>query len=226
MRRRGAGFTTRRLVAALFGSLLVCVTVAAASSLPISAARLTTFSRTYGSPTTCTLTADADAYVREDAPATSFGGETTLKVDPNAGQRHRSLVRFDLAACSPAIPADAVVHSALLRLTVVTVVLTGSRTYDLSRVSASWSEATVTWDGQPPVASPTGSVAVAPGTASGSTIQWSVVSDVQDIVTGASANHGWRVNDAAEGVPQSELLQVSSREAATGLPALVITYVG
>lgn len=225
MRRLAAGRRMPGLLAALVGALLLCGSIATAASLTVSGGRLTTFNRTYGSPTTCTLTAAADAYVREVTPATALGAETTLEVSPQKLARRRSLVRFDLGTCSPAIPADAIVHSASLRLTVVVAILTGSRTYDLSRVSASWSEATVTWNAQPGVASPTTSLVVAAGTSPGSNLEWNVVADVQDFLTGASANHGWRISDAAEGVATAELLQVHSREAATDLPTLVITYV-
>jgi hypothetical protein len=208
----------------LIGGLLVGGTVNA-TSLTISAATLTTYERTYGSSLTCTLTAVADAHLREDMPATASGADVTLDVQPETGSRRRSLVRFDLAACSPAVPADAITHSASLRLTLAASA-TQSRTYAVSRATGSWSEATVTWDGQPGVASPTASLEVAAGTAAGSVVEWSVVSDVQDFVSGANMNYGWRISDAAEGAAQLGLLQFRSREAATGLPTLVITYVG
>jgi hypothetical protein len=187
---------------------------------------LTTYERSYGPPTTCTLTAASDAYVREDSPATAFGAETTLEVRAQAGARGRSLLRFDLGACSPGIPADAIVRSASLRLTVVSADLTGSRTYDVSPISAAWSDATVTWGGQPGVAGLTASQAIAAGTLAGTNVEWSVVSDVQDFVAGASTHHGWRISDASEGSVLLEAVQFHSRESVTGLPTLVITYVG
>jgi hypothetical protein len=209
---------------------LVCVSllsgsIASAGSLAISAASLTAFERTYGAPSTCTLSAAADAYVGEDTPATAHGSETTLEVSAQTGTRRRSLIRFDLDACSPAIPPDAIVHTASLQLTVAAVLLAG-RTYRLSRVGASWSEATVTWNVQPTVAGSTATLAVALGTLPGSVVEWSVVADVQDFVTGAAGNYGWRLSDTAEGALQLGQLGLHSREAPTDPPTLVITYVG
>lgn len=226
MQRLDLGRARVPLLAALVGGSLLSGSIATAASLTISAAPLTAFARTYGPPTTCTLLAAADAYLGEDTPATAHGTEATLEVSAQTGTRRRGLIRFDLDACSPAIPPDAIVRSASLRLTVDLAVLTGSRTYEISRVGATWSEATVAWDGQPAVAGPTASLAVAAGTLPGSVLEWIVVADVQDFVTGAGANDGWRVSDASEGALQVGQLRLHSREAATGVPTLVITYVG
>lgn len=205
---------------ALLGS-----TVAIAASLSISPGRLGTFTHTYGTPVTCSLEASADSFVKSDAGSatTNHGTLTTLVVRAHTASTARALVRFDLSSCSPAIPAGAIVHSAALRLTLATEATT-TRTYDVNRVTASWVETMVTWNTQPSVAaSASSSATISSGTVPSTVVEWSVVGDVQDIVSGAAANDGWRVNDSVE---DSDVeLKFHSREAASSRPQLVITYV-
>lgn len=205
--------------------VLLASTAAIATSLSISAAMLATFTRTYGTPSTCSLQPVADSHMRNGAADadTNYGTLPTLDVRSNAESASRVLARFDLASCSPAIPADAIVHSANLRLTLFSNA-NATRTYDLYRTTGSWAETTVTWNNQPAVATvATSSVTVSSGTNAPAVVEWNVLSGVQDFVSTAATNYGWRVNDSAEDADVE--LSFESREAASGQPELVITYV-
>jgi hyaluronate lyase len=214
--------SARGLFLAALASVLT-VSPGQAASLGITSADLTAATRTYGSPVTCTLTAVADSYVDALLATTNFGTGSVLNVNPSGLSTERALVRFDLTTCSPAIPADAIVQTAQLRLTIASLVL-ASRTINLRSVTSAWTEAGVTWNTQPTVAgSVSASAGVTVGQAAGTDITWTATSDVQAFVTGASSNFGFRLIDSAEGGPGT-LLSFRSREAASGQPQLVITY--
>lgn len=205
--------------------LLLASTAAIATSLNISAAPLATFTRSYGSPSTCSLQPVADSHVRNSGADadTNYGTLATLDVRADAASAARAFVRFDLSSCSPAIPADAILHGANLRLTLFSNA-TATRTYDLHRSTGDWDEATVTWNNQPTVAAgATSSVTVSSGTTAPAVVEWNVQADVQDFVTGAATNDGWRLKDSAEDTTVELIFQ--SGEATSGEPELVITYV-
>lgn len=216
------------LVTALAWALplsLVTSLVAVAAGLTVTPAHLTGSSKTYGSPTTCTLTAVADAAVDSALASTNLGTGTSLSVSPNTSATQRSFVRFDLTGCSPSIPADAIVQSATLQLTLATGVL-ATRTINLRSVSVTWTEAVVTWSNQPSVAgSNTSSAGVTLGQAAGTIVSWTATSDVQSFVAGAASDFGFRLSDSAEGAIAGVALTLNAREAASGRPQLVVTYV-
>ena len=204
--------------------LVVQSGVASAAGIAISAGRLTVVTRTYGAPRTCTLTSVSDSYVNKALATTNNGTGTTLLVNADSTSTERTFIRFDLSACSPAIPSDALVQTARVQLTVALAAL-ATRTYELRRATASWVETTVTWNLQPAVAgSTTASTTVALGTLIGTVVEWTVTGDVQSYATGAATDLGWRVGDASEGIVLGTPLTFGSREAATGQPKLVVTY--
>jgi hypothetical protein len=216
----------RRLRRSLVISAICLATAGAtlAASIPLTSARLTSFAKVYGSPTTCTLGPAADAYVFQLLASNNFGTATTLDVASTTANAKETFIRFDLSSCSPSIPTGAIVQSAALKLT-VSALAVSTRTYALKSTTASWSETTLTWSNAPAVApTATASTTVSLGTAAGTVVQWSVVSDVQSFVTAAATNNGWRLGDSAEGSGISTL-SFGSREAATGRPQLVIVYV-
>jgi hypothetical protein len=205
----------------------ICLATAGATlaaSIPLTSAALTTFAKVYGSPTTCTLGPAADAYVFQLLASNNFGTATTLDVASTAANAKETFIRFDLASCSPSIPTGAIVQSATLKLTLSSSALS-TRTYVLKSASASWTETTLTWSNAPTVsAAATASTSVTLGTAAGTVVQWTVASDVQSFVTAAATNNGWRLADSAEGSGISTI-SFGSREASSGRPQLVITYV-
>jgi hypothetical protein len=217
----------KRRLALLLGLIVLPVVIAtlpaAAASLPVSARTLTVSNRTYGAPQTCTLAATADSYVARELAGSNFGTATSLQVSPDAVATRRLFARFDLTACSPSIPSDAIVQSAKVRLT-VSALAAATRTYELRAASAAWVETSITWTNQPAVSSTvTGSATVTVGTLAGTVVEWTATSDVQAFATGASSNSGWRIGDASEGGIGTPLL-FGSREASSGKPQLTITY--
>ena len=228
----GAGGRGRWAAVRVVGMLAVAiqltflnVTPSVAAALSISPAYLTGMSKAYGAPVTCTLTAVADASVNSAQANTNFGTNTQLNVSPNSLATQRAFVRFDLSGCSPAIAPDAIVQTASVRLTTASAVL-ATRTINLRSVSATWTEAAITWNNQPAVAaSNTSSAGVTLGQGAGTVISWTATSDIQSFVAGAVADFGFRLSDSAEGTPLGLALVLSSREAASGHPQLVVTYV-
>jgi hypothetical protein len=218
------GSTRIRATAFLAVLAFVQVGVASATNFPVSPEDLTSVTRTYGAPRTCTLNAVSDSYVNKALATTNSGTATTLLINADSTTTERSFVRFDLGSCAPAIPSDALVQSAKLQLT-VTLAALATRTYELRRTTASWVESTVTWNLQPAMAgSSTASTAVALGTLAGTLVEWTATSDVQAYATGVATDLGWRVSDASEGIFLGSPLAFGSREAATGQPRLVVTY--
>jgi hypothetical protein len=213
-----------RAVALVVLVLAAPVGVASAAGLSIATGGLTVVTRTYGPVRTCTLTAVSDTYVNKALATTNFGTGTTLLVNADSTTTERLFVRYDLSACSPSIPADALVQTANVQLT-VSVAALATRTYDLRRATAAWVETTATWNLQPAVASTaSASTTVTLGTTAGTVVEWTATGDVQSYVTGAATNLGWRLSDATEGIALGTPLTFGSREAATGQPKLVVTY--
>jgi hypothetical protein len=218
----------RRIGIGLVGLALLSastVQIGLGAALTVTAAHLLGANHTYAAPVTCTLSAVSDSYVNSALATTNFGTSTLLSISPNTLSTQRAFVRFDLTTCSPAIPADALVRSATLSMTVAAAVL-ATRTIDLRSATASWTEAGVTWNAQPTVAgSVTSSAGVTVGQAVGTVISWNAVADVQSFVTAASTDFGFRLSDSAEGVIGGLVLSFNAREAASGRPQLVVTYI-
>ena len=213
------------LVAASIASAAIACAVfaglAAAAALGLSPRSLTVVSAAASVPlSTCTLSAAADSYVDSDLlrAGSNFGTAATLSVQSSALANRRAFVRFDLTACANF--ADARVTAATL--TLVATSAAAGRTYDLHRVTASWTETVITSNNQPAVAgSATASAATAVGPMS-----WSVAADVASFVAGTAANFGWRVRDRTEGAALSATSSFASRENGTAAnrPRLVIEY--
>jgi hypothetical protein len=226
--RFGSGRARRsaaiRVIILIALAALVQGAAASAASLVVSTNHLTAFTRTYGAVRTCTLSAVSDADVNKALATTNFGTATTLLVNADSTTTERSFLRFDLSSCAPAIAADALVQSATVQLT-ISVAALATRTYELRRATAAWLETAVTWNLQPAVASPaTASTTVSLGAASGTVVEWTATSDVQAYLTGARTDVGWRVSDSSEGIALGTPLTFGSREAASGQPRLVVSY--
>jgi hyaluronate lyase len=218
---------TKAVVATLIVLGITTPAVAFAASLNVGPSHLTAFTKTYGSTTTCTLTASADTFVQQDNATGNFGTQNHLDVKSDSTKVRRAFVQFTLSSCSPAIPSTAIVRSATLKL-VTNNKATATRTYQAFLATSTWTETGVTWNTQPSVAaSATTTAAVAVNTASGTTVQWTTTGDVQAWFAAASTNFGWRVNDSQEGVTPNTTLTFDSREVTTAAnrPQLVITYV-
>lgn len=223
-RRRRTVLLTAAVTSA---AIAIAIAVGSASTLPVTAANLQVTSVATTVPVkTCTLTATEDAYVDETLLGL-IGGGTTLQVRSGLtlallGANKRSFLKFDLTSC--AIPAVADVRSASLRLKLLSAP-SASRTHNVTRVTGSWSEGTVTWNLQPTVAgSPTATITT--GTTDGASVQADVRADVASFVAGTATNHGWRLRDASEGSVTAREATYASREHATAAdrPQLVVTW--
>ena len=200
-------------------SALGVVVVAAAAPLTATSSQLLAQTVVATVPiTTCTLAPSADTYSDLGAQGTA----TTLRVRSLLALNMRAFVRFDTASCS--IPAVARLKAGAFRLVIATAPAS-SRTYDVHRVTAAWTEAGLTSLNQPGTAA-TATTSLATGTSAGVTLTADVLADVSAYVAGAATNNGWRVKDRTEDAIASAETQFGSRENATPSvrPSLVITY--
>src|SRR5262249_24798830 len=116
------------------------------------------------------------------------------------------------------------ITSATLKL-YMTTAPTSSRTFEAHRITGTWSEGTVTWQGAPAYTNSATS-STTTGTTSGVWLSWDITADVQAWVNG-TANYGTLVRDANENANSGGIsADFASRENATSadLPQLVITY--
>ena len=196
---------------------------------------------------TCTLTATpttttvvTDASIRQASPTSNFGTTTTIDVASAASANRRTYVFFNLASCSPAIPATALVRLATLRL-FVTALPAACRTLDLFRVSSTWTETGITWNNQPfgttinnpPAAQASTSFTIGTpvGCANRTTSTYVsagyVTTDVAAFVAGSQTNFGWMIRDDAEGSATARTVTFSAKQLGTvaQLPQLVVSYV-
>jgi hypothetical protein len=214
-------------IAIVVTGLLLGGGVGLAASLGITSSRLTTSTMLATVPiSTCTLEPSADSYVDQATlqQGSNFGGVTTLQVESSqivaVPTNKRSFVKFDLSSCS--IPAAAAVQSATFSIFLSTAP-NQSRTWNIDRVTASWTETGITWSNQPGA---TNSTSITTGTTSNVTLQASVTSNVQSFVSGSLANNGWRLIDSVESSSTVRNGQFRSREFGTVAqrPQLVINY--
>ncbi len=167
---------------------------------------------------TILLPVSADTFIISSVPDNNAGGNTLLNLGTDgAGGVRRGLLRFDLSA----IPANATVTSAVLRLTVVRIPVGGpvNSNFELHRLLADWSGGTqagnsgapaaeggVTWNSrlhgtggwtEPGAASDAESTASASqfvNSISGVTYEWAgagVIRDVRDWMNEPGSNFGW-----------------------------------
>ena len=172
----------------------------------------------------------ADARVEEGDPNKNFGDSTILRVKSLLDNDRRTFLQFDLSS----LPSDVNIISAVLKLFVLDA--SGeNRTYELHRISTDWIEGNggtdnspvdeITWNNQP-ATSLTASSTTNSGKDSNVNISFNVTDDVRGFYFGEFTNNGWRIKDSVEdkGAPGRES-QFRSRENATHLPVLEITFV-
>ncbi len=175
---------------------------------------------------TTTLTAVADAYIKNLSPSTNFGGSADLYVwysssVPNPDEIMYSLIRFDLAA---AIPPEAIIESATLRVYLYAI---GNTTEMLPvgvsahPITSPWSETGVTWYGQPTVA---GAEVTAPVSLPYPAWKaWPVTNMARSWHANPAQNYGVELCGPRLGLGNSYYLFFRSRESSQK-PQLVITY--
>ncbi len=212
-----------------------------------AAASVTMTSQTFTPYRTCTVTATpvgtttvVDTTVRQGSATTNFGATNPLTVSSGLALNQRIYLKFDLTACSPAIPASAIVRLATLRL-YMTAVPAACRTMDTFKVTAAWTETVITWNNQPfgtTINNPAtgsrsgsfnmGSTAGCQNLAAGAyVVGGTVTADVTSFVSGASSNLGWMIRDDVEGSVTTRTATFAAKELGTVAqePQLVVTYV-
>lgn len=80
-----------------------------------------------------------DTFIKADSPLVNYGNDTTFEVRPDNNADRRGLVKFDLSS----IPSNSTVTSATLYL--YSKDQKDTQTTSLYRVTANWSENSVTW---------------------------------------------------------------------------------
>lgn len=236
------------LTSARLGIIAVVVATAlAAAHLQVgAAASLNVTSQGFAAYRTCTLTATPssmtaiiDSTVKQASATTNFGTATTNSVSSSLSANQRLYLRFDLTQCSPAIPSTATVRLATLRL-YMSAVPAACRTIDLFAVTASWTEAAITWNNQPfgttlnnpatgsrsdsfDVGTPAGCANQAAGYVAGT----DPTTDVASFVAGSATNYGWMFRDDVESSATARTATFSAKNLGTlaQAPQLVITYV-
>jgi hypothetical protein len=158
-------------------------------------------------PETVTSRAVEDAYVDQVTPSENCGGLSFLSARSLLNANTRSFVRFDL----PELPEKAIISKATLRLTPSSL---SPRVYEVSRVSTTWNELSITWNNQPG--------AVLTGTQINNTMEWDVTPDVVDFYNG-TPNYGWRISDQSENSAVLYETLFDSRESGMK-PQLTIEY--
>jgi hypothetical protein len=219
------------------GSMVV---IGHAESLSHTSQNLTPYRTCTITATPSSTTAVRDAHVLQTTPTTNFGTVTTLDVSSATNANRRVHLWFNLALCTPAIPATATVRLATVRV-YVTTLAAACRTIAVFRVGASaWTEAAITWNNQPfgttinnpalgtataqfNVGTPVGCTNRVAGYVTGAT----VTADVAAFVAGTSTNNGWMLRDSVEGSATARTNTFSAKNLGTlaQAPQLVVTYV-
>ena len=226
----------------IVGAVVCALAVQAglAAGLNLASQALTPYRTCVITATTAATTAVIDASVRQGSATSNFGTQTTNNVATQSGQNRRLYVRYDLSLCTPAIPATATVRLATIRM-FATGLPTTCRTVDVFRVTATWTEAGITWNNQPfgtainnpasgsasdtfDIGTPVGCQNV---TVNAFIVGATVTSDVAAFVAGTATNFGWMLRDHVEGSASALTSTFSAKNLGTAAqaPQLVVTYV-
>jgi hypothetical protein len=235
VRAVGAARGSRRVVRRVSGSalsalasaamiisvpLMFSATEGAFSAVTANAANSFQAAATFCS--SATLNATADTALTESSPGTNHGGLVELAVQSETGQNIRSLVKFAV----PTVPAGCTMTSARLRLTLTpSAVVFGfylgmGRTLQALHVTGAWTENGATWTNKPATTTINQALyatgfAVAPH-------DFTVTSQVAAMIAAPATNNGFLIRDSVESDSGSQ--PYHSRQAASGVPTLTITY--
>jgi uncharacterized repeat protein (TIGR01451 family) len=162
---------------------------------------------------TYTVTADRDSWINEASVNQNNGNTTTLRATASSTNtsRTRAVIGFTL----PSIPSNETITGATLKLFVTT---TGTKVVTVNRLTASWTEAGVTWSNFNTSFNATAEASFTPSSAGAISID--VTSLVQGWKNGTNANNGLGLIGAAASAAifaSSEATTVGNR------PQLVIT---
>jgi hypothetical protein len=214
-----------RLLAILAAATVGVGSAAAfAATMTVGSWHLWTGSQTL-TKSTCTVTgaaATTDTYVDENQGGQANDTAVTMNVQPDAGARQWTFIRFNLASC--AIPTTGGADTATLKLVIKTVPA-GGRTLTLTPVLTTWAGATI--DFTPALAYTYGptTTTFATGTTNGATLSIPVTIDVDALIKSATANYGWRISDGGStAAGHTSIFNSTDATTATLRPQLVINY--
>ncbi len=206
-----------RLIRAAIAALVVMGTLASTLAPRPVSGRAALSARAARIQSTVTLTAVADATLKSWQPDANFGSEQTLEIghsEIDGPQSTAILLRFDVSS----LPANAIIDSASLELYLESSSGLDPVGLGIYYVNDAWTEAGVTWNTAPTVAT-TG-------------LNWQVDSALGYKSHGglgswvsawmAGANNGVMVYGPLSGDFYQRIFK--SREAASNMPRLVVTY--
>src|SRR5215813_6898929 len=155
--------------------------------------------------------ANADSYISSSSTGSNFGNAAAV----NIGAGNTGLIQFDLSQLPPRLTA-AQINKATMTFFVNTVLFSGG--VDISVVTGAWTESGVTFNNRPTFLSP---FAInVPVTANRQYITVDVTQQVQDWVSGATANNGFQIS-AAAGAPSTVVSLDSKENTTTSHPAFL-----
>jgi hypothetical protein len=160
--------------------------VAVAAAIGVTSATLGIGTKTLSSEQTCTLSSAEDAQISAGSPNSTNSDPSLITIyhQSDGVNTTDGFIKFSFGSCN--FPANAVVDSATLRLTVQA---TTSMQLGLYRVASSWSGSSITWNNAPSASSsPTTTV-----TFNSSQKTLDVSTDVADYVDGDATNGGWKI---------------------------------
>jgi hypothetical protein len=163
--------------------------------------------------TTLVLSAVKDSYVEEGSPGAVHGSDTTMQVVDSVSSQ-RAVIEFDASA----LPADAVVSSAILAVYVDSTLGNAVQNAWLYRLATQFNETTVSWTTQPGEAGPVAGPTDLAGSAVWRT--WDVTTEA--VNRSNFPNPGYAVV-SPEGHSVFQLAVLRTREYGTA-PTLTITY--
>jgi Bacterial Ig domain/Disaggregatase related repeat len=180
-------------------------------------------------PTTATLTAIDDSYLRQSSATTNYGAALTFDVGRKSTATRRGMLKFDLST----IPVGAILESATLTLT-----RTGgdanTLTFSTHEITQSWVEASTSWNLRQTGTAWTPSVGgtFKPTAISSTTVpatngayNWNLLSLVQAWFSGTSVNNGVLIKQANESlVDKKHVFGSSENGTPANRPKLTITY--
>ena len=182
-----------------------------------------------GAPTTVTLTAIDDSYLRLDNATTNYGTATTFEVGKSPSRTKRGLLKFDLVT----IPSNAIIQSGTMSIT-----LTGGDVVTLSLsahyLTQPWLESAVTWNKKDASTNWTtaggtyNTTATATITSDATLVakNFNISSLVQAWVNGSITNNGLLIKQTNEATLNKRHIYASSEHATTASrPKLTINYV-
>ncbi|MGP8159757.1 MAG: DNRLRE domain-containing protein [Candidatus Dormibacteria bacterium] len=222
----------------LAAAAVITIPTASAASLSLASQNLTPMRTCILSGYPNTDTGEIDAMVEQTNAGTNYGTNAHIEIETHTTTNIRTYIEFVLTNCAPKIPATATVLGATLRLYATALPAT-CRNEDIFPVTATWTEAGITWTNQPfgttlnnPASGYTAQMQV--GTtcttnkAAGYVTGWTVTTDVQKFVAGSATNYGWMIRDDVEGSATAYTTTYEAKDgnSATEDPQLVISWEG